>query len=418
MDELITRVRKKVEDGLELAEDELAALEAAAREQPGPTLKVAYAQALLNADAAAQALSVLEDVRRDFPRDVEALLGQARALIALERYKPAEKALDELLRLNPEDPEAFKALALLAMRRGEMARAREYVRRVLEIDPFDGEAQILDGGLQQGAELPAQPSTESRDEFVQALVSQLMKQSTPHLLQRKQLVVRLGQGGVARLDLDSLYAEHRASSRPLAVTVEALAKDLAERSLGLPEGGAELLTQVLPVLRDERFLERALGSVRREGPAGLWVFYVLEDPELVRYVPQKALDTHGVALDLLDGAAWARLDKLPTPVRAIALEGGQLRLAQSSTGLWALAAADGHDSARLLTPAQQQLIRSVVGDGPLRVYLGLRELVLFCREDGAAALSQLEGLQATRDGISGAFRLDGNKLSVLPEWKS
>ncbi len=417
MDELITRLRKKVEDGLELADDELAALQEAARAEPGPTLKVAYAQALLNADAATQALSVIEDVRRDFPRDAEALLAQARALIALERYKPAEKALDELLRLNPEDPEAFKALALLAMRRGEMARAKEYVRRVLEIDPFDGEAQILDGGLQQG-EMPAQPSTESRDEFVQALVAQLMKQSTPHLLQKKQLVVRLGQGGVARLDLDSLYAEHRASSRPLAVTVEALAKDLAERSLGLPEGGAELLTQVLPVLRDERFLERALGSVRREGPAGLWVFYVLEDPELVRYVPQKALDTHGVALDLLDSAAWERLDKLPTPVRAIALDGGQLRLAQSATGLWALAAADGHDAARVLTPSQQQLLRSVVGEGPLRVYLGLRELVLFCREDAGAPLAQLEGLQATRDGIAGAYRLDGNKLTVLPEWKS
>ncbi|MBL8956693.1 MAG: tetratricopeptide repeat protein, partial [Myxococcaceae bacterium] len=266
MDERITRVRKKVEDGLELADDELAALEAAARESPGPTLKVAYAQALLNADAAAQALSVLEGVRRDFPKDTEALLGEARALIALEKYRPAEKALDELLKLNPKDPEAFKALALLAMRRGELNRAREYVRRVLEIDPFDGEAQILDGGLSQGDGAAAVPGQEpeTRDEFVQALVAQLMRQSTPHLLQRKQLIVRLGQGGVARLDLDSLYAEHRASSRPLQVTVEALALDLAERSLGLPEGGAELLTQVLPVLRDERFLERAVGSVRRE----------------------------------------------------------------------------------------------------------------------------------------------------------
>ncbi|MBL8957931.1 MAG: hypothetical protein JNK82_44560, partial [Myxococcaceae bacterium] len=155
-----------------------------------------------------------------------------------------------------------------------------------------------------------------------------------------------------------------------------------------------------------------------EGPAGLWVFYVLEDPELVRYVPQKALDTHGVALDLLDGAAWNRLDQQATVVRAIALEGGQLKLAANATGLWALAAADGHDAARLLTPAQQQLVRSVVGDVPLRVYLGLRELVLFCREDAATPLAQLEGLQATRDGIAGAFRLDGNKLTALSEWKS
>lgn len=413
MDELLSRVRKKVEDGQELEGDELAALESAAREHSGPTLKVAYAQALLNADAAERALRVLIGVRRDFPRDVQALLAMARALISLERWSPAEKALDELLRVNPNDPEAFKALALLAMRRGEMEKAREYVRRVLQLDPLDGEAQVLDGELKHA---PAQ--AETRDDFVQALVAQLAVQSTPHLLQQKQLLVRLGQGGVARLDLDSLYAEHRRSTRPLQVTVAALAKDLAERALGLPEGGAELLTQVLPVLRDDRFLERSLGSVRREGPAGLWVFYVLEDPELVRYVPEKSLETHAVSLDQLDAAAWKRLNTIPTPVRAIALEDGQLRLSSTATGLWALAAADGHDPARLLTPAQQELVEGAVGAGPLRVYLGLRELVLFCRDDERAALAQLEGLQATRDGISGAFRMEARKLTALEEWKT
>jgi tetratricopeptide (TPR) repeat protein len=409
--EMLSRVRKKVEDGLELAADELDALERAAREEPGPTLKVAYAQALLNADAAERALVQLVAIRRDFPRDVQVLLAMARALIALERWTPAERALDELLRVNPEDPEAYKALALLAMRRGEMEKARALVRRVLEIDPLDGEAQLLDSELKSsGAE------AQTRDDFVQALVAQLSVQSTPHLLQSKELLVRLGQGGVARLDLDSLYSEHRRSTRPLKVTVEALAKDLAERSLGLPEGKEALLTQVLPVLRDDRFLERAVGSVRREGPAGLWVFYVLEDPELVRYVPERALETQAVKLDDLDAAAWKRLDLIPTPVRSIALESGQLRLSVSPTGLYALAGADGHDAARLLTPKQQALIREAVGDSALRVYLGLRELVLFCKDDGPS--EQLEGLQATRDGITGAFRFEDNRLIAVEEWKA
>ncbi|MBK7857596.1 MAG: tetratricopeptide repeat protein [Archangiaceae bacterium] len=407
--ELLARVRKKVEDGHELEGDELEVLERAAREAPGPALKVAYAQALLNADAAERALVQLIAVRRDFPRDGQALLALARALIALERWKPAEKALDELLRVNPEDPEAYKALALLAMRRGEMEKARQFVRRVLEIDPLDGEAQLLDSELKAGAE------PETRDDFVQALVAQLSVQSTPHLLQSKELLVRLGQGGVARLDLDSLYAEHRRSTRPLKVTVEALAKDLAERALGLPEGRDALLTQVLPVLRDDRFLERAVGSARREGPAGLWVFYVIEDPELVRYVPEQALETHGVTLADLDVAAWKRLGQLPTPVRNIALESGQLRLSASPTGLYALAAADGHDAARLLTAPQQELIREAVEDAGLRVYLGLRELVLFCKDDGPK--EQLEGLQPTREGISGAYRFESDRLVAVEEWK-
>ncbi len=413
LDELLERARRKVEEGQELADDELEALEAAARNEPGPRMKVAYAQALLNADAAEEALRILVGIRRDFPRDVQGLLALSRALIALERWAQAEKALDELLKLNPDDPEGFKALALLALRRGEMEKARHFVARALALDPLDGEAQLLDGELKSGA-----AQAETRDDFVQALVAQLAQQSTPHMLQQKQLLVRLGRGGVARLDLDSLYAEHRRSTRPLQLTVAALAKDLAERALGLPEGGPELLTQVLPVLRDDRFLERSVGSVRREGPAGLWVFYVLEDPELVRYVPQKALETHEVSLDDVDAAAWKRLGTIPTPVRAIALENGQLRLSASATGLWALAAADGHDAARLLTPPQQELIEGVAGSGPLRVYLGLRELVLFCREDDKGVVAQLEGLQATRDGITGAFRLEARKLTALDEWRS
>jgi tetratricopeptide (TPR) repeat protein len=408
-DELI-KIQAKVAAGETLSHSELFALAVASRGAEGPSLKVIYAQALLNADEAERALLLLVGLRRDFPNDVQVLLALARALCALERWGPAEQALKELLAHNADDPEALKALALLAMRRAELDRARAYVRHALEVDPLDSEAQALSADL---GEKGAEPQT--RDDFVQALVAQLAVQSTPHLLQSRQLVVRLGRGGVARLDLESLWSEHQASGRPLARTVEALGKELAERTLGLPEGREGLLTQVLPVLRDERFLERAVGSARREGPAGLWVFYVLEDPELVRYVPDAALASHGTSLDDLDAAAWKRLDTLPTPLRSIALEDGKLRLTEERTGLWAIAAADGHDAARVLTRQQQALMRGTLGDGPLRLYFGLRELVLVCRDDDEASRGRLDGLQATRDGIAGAFRLEGARLTSLKD---
>jgi tetratricopeptide (TPR) repeat protein len=402
-DELLA-IRRKVEAGEPLSDAELSKLELAAGTVPGSTYKVAYAQALLNVDQIQRAMTILVALRRDFPHDVQVLLAVSRAFFAREEWGAAEEALKELLAHNADDPEALKGLALLAMRRGELERARQWVKRALEIDPFDDEAQTLDGEL--GAK-GVNVAPESRDDFVQALVAQLAVQSTPHLLQSKQLMVRLGKGGVARLDLESLYAEHRASGRPLARTIEALGKELAERTLGLPEGKESLLTQVLPVLRDERFLERAVGSARREGPAGLWVFYVLEDPELVRYVPEAVLSSHDVTLDDIDAAAWKRLDGVPTPLRSIALEDGKLRLTQERTGLWAIAAADGHDSARVLTPKQQALMREVLGGGRLRLYFGLRELVLVCREEDAAVL---DGMEATRDGIVGDFCLDGARL--------
>jgi hypothetical protein len=409
-DELLELIAK-VAGGETLSDQDLTALELAARAAQGPKLKVAHAQALLNADQALRALPLLVGLKRDFPHEIEVLLALSRALLALERWGPAEEALKHILAHNPDDPEALKALALLALRRGELERARTFVKRVLELDPLDAEAQQLDGELAQKGVEP-----QTREGFVHALLEQLAKQSTPHLLQGRHLVVRLGQGGVARLDLDSLWAEHRASGRVLHRTVEALGKELAERTLGLPEGREGLLTQVLPVLRDERFLERGVGSARREGPAGLWVFYVLEDSELVRYVPEAALQSHAVTLDDIDTAAWQRLDALPTAPRPISLEGGKLALVAERTGLWTLAAGDGHDAARVLSPSQQTLLRQVLGEEPLRLYLGLRELVLLCRDDDATARAQLEGLEPAKEGIAGAFRLDGRKLMSVSEW--
>ena len=103
-------------------------------------------------------------------------------------------------------------------------------------------------------------------------------------------------------------------------------------------------------------------------------------------------------------------------MRALELEQGALRLSATPTGLWALAHGDGHDAARLLTVSHQAALERAAGTGPLRVYLGLRELVLACREDDAISVAKLEGLDAAREGIVGAWRLHEGKLTALPEW--
>src|SRR5262249_53202701 len=147
------------------------------------------------ADQTDRALMLLLPLRRDLPHDVQVLLALSRALLGAERWSLAEEALTELLAHNAGDPEALKGLAMLAMRRGELDRAREYVRHALEVDPVDEEALLLEAELGQKR---ATLESETRDDFVQALVAQLAVQSTPHLLQSRHLIVRLGQGGVAR----------------------------------------------------------------------------------------------------------------------------------------------------------------------------------------------------------------------------
>lgn len=410
----LERIQKKVEAGEKLDDDELDALRRAASQQGGPQLRTAVAQALINADAVIEALQILEQVKRDFPTSVHVHLALGRAAASQEKWGDAEAAFLEGLRLQPEDPELLTALAVVALRRGERTRARALIDDVLSRDPFHAEAQLLAGELRQTAQVAEFKA--SKDDFSHALLDQLKRQSTPHLVQKRQLLVRMSRKGIARLDLDTLYDDFLESGRPLDEGVAAVGREIAEKALAVPGGRLQFLSRVLPVLRDSSFLERAEGAVRREGPAGLWFFYAVEDPESVLYVPQGLLDAHRLGVEQLDAVAWKNLDARPAEVRAIALEQGALRLSAQPTGLWCIAHGDGHDGARLLTPAHQAAMEETAGPGPFRVYLGLRELVLFCREGDQETAAKLEGLDAARDGIKGAWRLADGKLTQLDPW--
>lgn len=410
----LERIKHKVWAGERLSDEELAALERQAQREGGPVWRTTVAQALINADAAAQAIPLLEAVRRDFPKELQAHLALGRALVSLERWSDAEAPLRRALELNPDDPEPMKALAVVALRRGEWARARDWVERVLREDPLDDEARILQQEVERlvPGEVQGAPSVEH---FTRLLVERLRARSTPHLVNKGQLAIRLGRGGVARFDLEALHREAVRVGQPLDEAVDLLSRDFAERSLGLPAGKLQLLARVLPVLRDSSFLERGEGGAHREGPGGLWFFYAVDDPEVVLYVPEGLVAAHRLTLEQLDEAAWKNLEARPTEVRAIELEDGALRLSPSPTGLWALAQGDGHDAARLLTLSHQAALQRAAGRGPYRVYLGLRELVLACREADADAVAKLDRLDAAREGIAGSWRLDGGLLSRLAD---
>jgi tetratricopeptide (TPR) repeat protein len=409
------RLREKVWAGEVLSDVELRELEDAARREGGPIWRTTVAQALINADAIPQAIAILEGVRRDFPREHQVHLALGRALISLEKWNEAEAPLKKALELNPGDPEPMKAMATLALRRAEWGKARALIDEVLEKDPLDSEAQLLSAELEKlgPAELAA---ATAYDEFVRALLERLKAQSTPHVVTKGQLTIRLGRGGVARFDLQNLFSDSLRVSRSVEESVDLIAREFAEKSLGLPQGRAQLLAKVLPVVRDSTFLERGVGAAHREGPGGLWFFYAVDDPEVVLYVPEGVLSSYRITLEELDEAAWKNLEARPTEVRALELEQGALRLSTTPTGLWALAHGDGHDAARLLTASHQAAVQRSCGPGPLRVYLGLRELVLFCRDVDGSAVKKLEGLDAAREGIVGAWRLEHGVLSALPEW--
>lgn len=406
-------LRRKVEAGDALTEAELATLRDAASGSAGPTLWLAVAHALVNAEAEREALPLLERLRRDFPKDLQVRLGLARALLGLERHGDAELVLREALSLSPGDPEAVKVLAVLALRRGEKGRAQEFVREVLARDPFDAEARLVKEEL-ESVELPAQAFAEEqvlRPEFNAALAAALRRARVRFRLQGRDVLVRLASGEVARVNVGSLYAAYPGGRQGLTAHVEKLAAQLGGMSTGLTEDASALERRVLPVLRPRGFEAQAVGALHRAGPAGLGVFYVLEDPEYVRYLPASSLQPLGLTVEAVDSTAWRNLEARPAPVRPVVVDRGVVRMAETFSGLWAVAEGDGHDGARLLTSEQRRRLALQAGEGPLRVNLGWREFALVCRESDVAECEALAKLGHAPDGIPGLFRLSGDSLS-------
>jgi tetratricopeptide (TPR) repeat protein len=412
----LERIRRKVEAGESLSDAELDLLRAEARRTPGPALRLAVAHALINAGAEREALPLLETLRRDFPRDVPVRLGLVRALLGLERHGDAEALLREVQAQEPDDPEVLKVLAVLGLRRGEADKARAYIKDALARDPFDAEARLLKEEL-ESADLPPPPTPQEqvlRPEFTAALAAALGRARVPFRRQGKDLLVKLATGGVGRVDVGSLYAAwgEAPGTEGLTAHVDALAARLGGLSSGLSAEGAALESRLRPVLRPADFAAKAVGALHRPGPAGLRVFYVLEDADFVRYLPESALAPAGLTAEAVDAAAWRNLEAGPAPVRPVVIDQGEVRLAEAFSGLWAVAAGDGHDGARLLTLSQRQRLVHEAGDVPLCVALGRRELALVCREPDAAARDALERLVPAPDGIAGVFRLTAEGLSV------
>ena len=150
----LEHIFRKVEAGERLREGELGLLEREARRAPTLNVRLALAHALLNDDRASEGLARVEALRRDYPAAFDVQLARARALSLLERYAAAEAELRSVLSSRPDDPEALKAWALLRLRRGELGPAKAIAARVLERDPFDGEAQLMHAELEAASGQP------------------------------------------------------------------------------------------------------------------------------------------------------------------------------------------------------------------------------------------------------------------------
>ena len=342
---LFQRLRRRVERGERLSEADLRRLRTAADLGGGAALSITLGLALSNAGSDHEALSVLAGVGS--AGSPPAALARARALVRAGRLDEAAQVLEAASSAHPGEVALRKGLVVVALRRSDRGTAERILAELRAVAPGDAEVRALAEAIGSGS-----------------------------------------AGGALEVLLDGRWEWF---GRAGAWEHGGLRATWTERE---ERGASGVLAGVLPVLVEEG---RCPGPWR-EGPAGLRIGYVSDG------VPLEEGSTP-VPLELLDRAAWRRLEEHPAEPRPVIVDRGRPRLSPEALGLWALCEADGADGARLLTGAQRRRLCESVGAGPFRVSLARRELALVAPVSDATAGALLDSVAPGPEGIAGGFVL-------------
>ncbi len=343
---VLQRLRRRVHRGERLSEAEMRRLRTATDVEGGPALSITLGLALSNAGEDAEALSVLAAAGP--AGEPAAAQARARALVRSGRLDEAERILEEAAARHPWDVELRKGQVLLALRRGDRARAGRVLAEVRTAAPDDPEAQALAEALSSG----------SGGSALEVLLDGAWEW--------------FGKAG----------AWEHGGLRATWTDAEPAA------------GAQEMLAHLVPVLTGAA--DPAL--LQREGPAGLVVTYLTDGLAVEQ-------ESAPVSLEAVDATAWRHLEARPAEPRAVIVDRGRPRLSPEPLGLWALCEADGADGARLLTSGQRRRLFEVVGAGPYRVSLARRELALVAPLLDPNAVALLESVETGPEGVPGRFVL-------------
>lgn len=111
-------------------------------EAPPRAAKVAQRNWVSEIRAAAAASQSAVQVSPLADAEVEDLRAKARRLEANGRYDRAQRALERALKLRPQDPTLWQALAEISLQRGEWAKAEQHAQHAYDLGPKLGELCI------------------------------------------------------------------------------------------------------------------------------------------------------------------------------------------------------------------------------------------------------------------------------------
>ena len=99
---------------------------------------VAEYQLLRDAKHNVEALAVVQEARTRFPADSDLTYDEAMIAERLGRHADAERLLREVIKLKPEDPQAYNALGYSMADRGvRLPEARQLILKAVEAAPDD-----------------------------------------------------------------------------------------------------------------------------------------------------------------------------------------------------------------------------------------------------------------------------------------
>ena len=95
------------------------------------------------------ALMIYQKLIENSPEYKKAYEHKSTLLMKMNRYKDASLVLNELLRRNPDDTEAFAGIGVCFDKLGKRIEAQRYYRKFLQNNPLSSQAQFIKSRLEK-----------------------------------------------------------------------------------------------------------------------------------------------------------------------------------------------------------------------------------------------------------------------------
>jgi len=82
-----------------------------------------------------EAVQFFQKILESDPKNIDAMYWLARAYIEMEKYGPAKKCLEDIIKIKPDEAEALNVLGFISVLSGDNDMGLKYFKRAIEVNP-------------------------------------------------------------------------------------------------------------------------------------------------------------------------------------------------------------------------------------------------------------------------------------------